>query len=623
MIKSDKDQPEGRRSIRDIELHAGDEDHPILDQMHHKIIGSNVPYNGHSVCRINFEMYIIDREGLKTLHTYSSLQSEVGSASRALEEIKNWRKTYPPLAHYYDRGELEGELVLFDTNFSLLDNHPPPKSNLRIDFTIDIARGVEYTNWECHTNFYENGILKKSVYNPTNSNHLPGTNDARIVVLLHSSWWVEHFVKIITEKLLEEQRGDLLAIQKEAERARRYIQNISAVQEIWATPQANGSSPKRMAILLWTFNQTRNNEAATTTWRKLIPPPPTEPYFPTRAATPYFLEPSLAVDTNLRHQEFLQPKPLYGQYYYSQSSLFTEDSETLFAGQDSRLSSPPSTPVADYSSFPSSTSTSFPSSISNGHLPLEFSRDSAYGSQDQAFHSQDATYTPQDFNLESQDLDYRPHYPSQESIVRSQDSAYHTVFHDGNQDHPSRDHCYHSQGLSHHSHLVEHLEYSFNSISALQHQPHENYHPSPDQTDSNIIATNEDFANINIQLSYSEAEDHQAPYVAPCVAPMVNMLSHQAHHDNNNSQDDCSNSSHHDHVHTPETQDPLDMDQWRAVDQAVQWANTKYQSGDYEELRNIIKHGQVSEDIGEISDIERGIDVEMGLIESFGQGQDG
>lgn len=622
VTKPNKNQPGVQYPRRDVELPAGDEHHPVVNQMPHGIIGSNGPYSRHSVCRIKFEMYIKDPEGLKTLHTYSSLQSEIGSASRALDDVKNWRMTYPPLALYHERGELDGKLILFDTTFSLLDNHPPYKSNLMIDFNIDIARGVEYTDWECHTNFYENGILEESVSNPTNSNHLLGTNDATIEVPLHSSWWVKRFFKITTEKLLQEQRGDPHAIQQEAERVRRHIQDISVVQEIWATPQANGSASKRMAIFLWNFNQTRNNEAPTTTWRKLMPPPPPiePPHFPTQAATPCFIEPSLAIDTNLRHQDLLQPKPLHGHYFNSQSSLFAEDPETLFAGPDSRLVSLPSTPVADYGSFPSSTSTSFPSSISNGTLPLELSRDSTYGSQDSIFHPQDAAYTSQDFTLESQDLIYRAHYPSEDSVARSQDSAYHAGSHNENQDH-HRDHYYCSQVLSHQSHLVEHLEYSFNSGSVLQHQPDENYYPSPDQTGLNTKATDEDFASVNIQLSYSEAEDIHPSYVAPYVAPMVNMLSHQAHHDND--QDHCSASFHHDHVRTPQTQDPFDMDQWRAVDQAVQWANTKFQSGDYEEVRDMMKHGQESEDIGEISEMERGVDVEMGLVESYGEGQDG
>lgn len=619
MTKTEENQPETQESRRGMNLHTVDENHHVFDKMPHGIMDSNVLYDGHSVRRIKFEMYIIDREGLETLHTYSSLQSEIGSAPKALEEVNDWRITFPPLATYFDRGELDGEVILFDTNFKLLDNHPPHKSNLRIDFTIDVAQGMDYRDWECHTKFYENGVLKESISNPTNSKHLPGTNEARIVVLLHSRWWVDYFVKITTQRLLKEQRGDPLDIDLEAERARRCIQDISVVQEIWAT-QADNSSSRRMAILLWNFNKTRNNEAATTTWRKLIPPaPPTEPYFSTQPSPPCIIERSLAIDTNLRHHDLLQPKPLYAEYYNPQSSFFTEDPEKLFIGPESRLTSPPSTPVADYRSFPSSTSTSIPSSISNDTLPLEFSQDSAYRSQESYFHSRDAAYTPQDFGLESQHSIYRSSYPSKDSIGRSQDPSIDTKSRTGSQDQSSQSHYYHPQGPSDNSRFEQHLEYLFNSSSALEHELNENHYPPPEPTDPNTEAPTHEFSNINIQLSITESEDHQLPYIAPCVAPLVNMLHHQDHETNH---EKTPESSHEDRVQTPPNQDSFDMSQWQAVDQAVQWANTKFHNGDYEEIRNMIKHGQVSEDIGDIVDIERGTDVGMGLIESYDQGRD-
>ena len=48
------------------------------------------------------------------------------------------------------------------------------------------------------------------------------------------------------------------------------------MQEIFASdlgPRLPYASPRRVAILLWRFRQTRPGEAATTTWRRVIPPP--------------------------------------------------------------------------------------------------------------------------------------------------------------------------------------------------------------------------------------------------------------------------------------------------------------------------------------------------------------
>ena len=165
----------------------------------HVTVSSNAPFQEHSIRRIKFEMYILDREGQRKLHAYSSLQSEIGSASRALEEAKDWRIKYPRLAPYYDRGELDVEIILFETYFSLMEEQPPYKSKLRIDFEIDVARGVEFTQWECHAYFYENDILEERVSTPTNLERLPGTSDARIIVGLHSSWWVDRFVALANQ----------------------------------------------------------------------------------------------------------------------------------------------------------------------------------------------------------------------------------------------------------------------------------------------------------------------------------------------------------------------------------------------------------------------------------------
>lgn len=585
------------------------------------VVGSNVPYQEHSICRIKFEMYILDREELRRLHVYSSLQSEIGSASRALEEAKDWRMKYPRLAPYYDRGELDVEIILFETCFSLMEEHPPPKSKLRIDFAIDIARGVEFTNWKCHAYFYENDILEESLSTPTNLERLPGTSDARIVVGLHSSWWVDHFVALTKQRLQKEQKRDRLAVNPEEERPVCQIRDISVVQEIWAS-QAGGTS-KRMAIFLWSFRQTRNHEAATTTWRKLIPPNPlTEPYFNSQVMTSHQMQPSLAIEKPLQNQDLLQPAPLYAEYFNPQPSFFAENLEQLdnqITDPDVRFQSTSSTPVGDYHSFPSSTSTSFPSSTSSSTLPLEVSQHSAYSSQDGNFHSQAGPYPSRDFAYESQESSnpFREYeYTSENSPVLSQDSVHRP--HDSEtesqpQNCPSQDYC-HSQNSGYDSQHSEHLEYQFPSAQFLQNRPTENHYQSPNHIENNTESTAQDFASMHIQLSFCESEDPVPAYDAPCAAPMVNMLGSQAL------------SGAHEYYrqksllyHSPRSQiqDPFDLDQWQAMDQAVQWANAKLQKGDLEEVGDIMGQGQV---LGEIEEIERGLDVEMGLMETYGHG---
>lgn len=596
-----------------FEPHALNVHHSFLNSIPSPVtVSSNVPFQEHSIRRIKFEMYILDREEERRLHVYSSLQSEIGSASRALEEVKDWRIKYPRLAPYYDRGELDVEIILFETYFSLMEEHPPYKSKLHIDFVVDVARGVEFTDWECHAYFYENDILEESVSTRPNLERLPGTSDARITIGLHSSWWVDHFVALTNQQLQKEQKGDRLAIKSEEERPVCQIRDISVVQEIWATPQTGGRS-KRMALFLWNFRQNRTQEAATTTWRKLTPPSPlTEPYF---SLTSQQIQPLLAIDKTFQHQDQLQPAPLYAEYFNPQPSFFAENLghvDSQIADPDVRLKSTSSTPIG---SFPSSTSTSMPSSTPNSTLLLDVSQDSAYSSQDVIFQSQDATCTSRDLTYDSQDSnDPYPEYeyPSETSPVQSQDSTYHR--HDSGtesqlQDYPSHDY-YQSQDTVYQSQHIDHLEHRFPSDQFLQHQPTEN---STNHSDNNTSCTVQDFANMHIQLSFCESEDSVLAYDAPCVAPMVNMLGPQAHSD---AHEQFRQKSSLHHLPRSQIQDPFDFDQWQTMDQAVQWASSRLQNGDLE-VGDIMGQGQV---LGEIEELERGMDVEMGLMESYGHG---
>lgn len=589
-----------------FEPHALNGHHSFLNKIPPAIVGSTVPYQEHSIRRIKFEMYILDREERRRLHVYSSMQSEIGSSSRALEEAKDWRMKYPQLAPYYDRGELDvdEEIILFESYFSLMEEHPPLKSKLRIDFAIDIARGVEFSNWKCHAYFYENDILEESVSTPTNLEHLPGTSDARIVVGLHSSWWVDHFVALTKQQL---QKGDRLAAKSEEERPVCQIRDISVVQEIWATPQAGGTS-KRMAIFLWNFRQTRNHEAATTTWRKLVPPSPlTESIFSNQVLNSQQIQPSPAIEKTLQHHDLVQPAPLYAEYFNFQPSFFVENLEHLDnADPDIRLNSSSSTPIGN-------------SSISNWTLPPEVSQGSAYSSQDGNLHSQDAPCNSRDLTYDSQDSIYpfrEYEYPSENSPVHSQDSAYH--LHDCGtepqpQDCPSQDY-YQSQDSGYQSQNIEHLEYPFSSNQSLQHQPTEIHCHSPNYIENNAESTVQDFASMHIQLSFCESEDPLPAYDAPCVAPMVNMLGPQTHSDVHEHYHQKSSLY---HLPRSQIQDPFDLDQWQAMDQAVQWASARLQNGDLEEGGDIMGQGQV---LGEIEEIERGMDVEMGVMEVYGHG---
>lgn len=572
-----------------------------------------LPSDRSTVRRINFEMYILGPE-LEKLHIYTSLQSEIGSASKRLDDIPDWQVRFPPVASYCDQGSLHGEIILFETSFKLMNNHPPIKimgnqpplrSKLGVDFDVDIDRGAEYMNWECHSNFYENGVLKESLGTPTKSESLL-SGEARVVVLHLSQWWVDRFTNIIKERLQKEQEGDFHAVQQDDERARHQIRAITAVQEIWATPEASGSQRERMAIFLWNFRQCQNHEVPTTTWRKLIPPATTtEFYSPIQASAPPFLQPSMIIDTVPRHHESLQSTPLYAEYF-NPLPVTTDESEESFGCIDSRLCSPSLGPVADSRSFPSSTSESYPSSVHSSAFHTQASQNSSYGSQDLMLYPEGNTYSLQEIGFNSI-------YPSQE-LERTPEvapdlSSHEVLFcpHGSIESHESprasQGHSYQLRDTMVHSQETEY------SSSASQCQPGYPHHPTRNPNDPELSPTIQDFTSMHIQLSYEVPEEATSTYDPPYIAPLGNMGS---------SQENCIvGFEPHSQKAVPDLQEgqhqePFDLEQWQAMDQAVQWANSQFSNGEYEEVGDLLKNNGsvVLEDIG---DLQSGMDVDMGL----------
>ena len=119
------------------------------------ILGSNAPPFIH---RADFEMFLDDRDN-KRLHTFTSIQSEIGSALRPLEDVHGWEKLYPHLAgHYHQHGRISSELILLETNIDLLRDQPPPNSTLGINPFIVVAGGSKYRDWHSTTRLYERGL---------------------------------------------------------------------------------------------------------------------------------------------------------------------------------------------------------------------------------------------------------------------------------------------------------------------------------------------------------------------------------------------------------------------------------------------------------------------------------
>ena len=478
---------------------------------------------GHSIRRINFEMYIRHPEG-ERYHTYSSLQSEIGSASRALNDICNWASNYPSLSSYYSNNQLPHEIILFESNLNLLDDLPAPKSKLDIDFTVDITGGAQYINWECRTSFYEMGELDANVSQCTSHVPLSSADDTRIKVWLRSRWWADKFIDITMSKLQVQREGNADEIKLELRRIQRRIRNLSVEQEIWATHQREGSLPQRIAILLWKFRQTSNHEAATTTWRKLTPPASkikAEPYPEQELVTPH-KEPSPAMSEDhllsprldtLLYTEFFNPQP-----------FFADESGFVLNGPEFESGSSTVTTVIDEQSLPSSTSTSFPDSVPGSALPREFYQTPDVVEQASVLDRQGDPSEQNEMHFNSQ-VSTCPsrysQYHTSDSFCTDQISGLHASF-------ESEDSTNHAQEPFREPQEVVHQPQGLACQEALPdyHEVALFYHQKVSDTDPpQLTPMEQDFAGMHIQPAYLRSHEGPPPaYDAPYNAGFINLL---------------------------------------------------------------------------------------------------
>ncbi|KAL8948497.1 MAG: hypothetical protein Q9222_005316 [Ikaeria aurantiellina] len=399
------------------------------------ILGSNVPEDRRPfINRIEFEMNVLS-PAQKPFHSYTTNQADIGASPRALEDVCNWRTTFPGLDDYYEQGQLPSDIVLVESNLSFSNQFPPEKSTLSIRFNISLAGASGREEWLTKADYYENGhpldmkkfdrmnnIRKDGEWESPNTSRCPGSSDVQLQIPLQSMWWVQLFTKIAARKL-EMQRNPYL-LQQEEEWSRRYLEELSIMQELCI---ANGTSRKRVAIILWKFSQARAGDAATTTWRRLRPPPQRfKVNSPNQSPTP-LLQHSMVLDSTLQNIAMPQPVSVQAERFLHHSNMLIEDS---------LCGSPPSACSPAYTdSFPSSTSTSFPPSVTHGFLAHEDSQESAYYSQEGdphrhgSFASQSSfTFAPEPTYTFKQPLAYDEGlaYPTDSPAVDSQDQAFYS-----------------------------------------------------------------------------------------------------------------------------------------------------------------------------------------------------
>ncbi|KAI9817205.1 MAG: hypothetical protein M1827_001318 [Pycnora praestabilis] len=241
-------------------------------------LGSNVPsqtYN--SVQTLDFNMWVQPRhhQAVKEMafHTYTTVQSDTRLPQAPLENVRNWRSTFPPLAALENENRIDSEVVLLETSFNLMTDFPPEGSQIGMQLEFTSNNGFAYDSWKCTTNIYTGGkrVMTSSNTVPHYVNEMDGT--AKVSPKFESPFWAKLFTGLTEKRRSWEEAGDAEGLRREEEGTRRFVRGLSAVQELYAIPKTGGSRPQRIAILLWKFRQTRPEEMGTTTWRNLIPAP--------------------------------------------------------------------------------------------------------------------------------------------------------------------------------------------------------------------------------------------------------------------------------------------------------------------------------------------------------------
>ncbi|KAL8899707.1 MAG: hypothetical protein Q9192_001443 [Flavoplaca navasiana] len=421
---------------------------PLLYPPPNTILGSNAPDQKLRLNRIAFEMFVVSPAS-ERIHTYTSNQAEIGASPQALEEICNWRTSFPRLEDYHRRGELEDNIILIESNIDLPINHPPRNSTLSIDFQVNIAGASGSEQWSTNTDYYENNgepvdmrrfyemnkIRRASPWDTPTVSHRSGSGDMQLKISLHSTWWVQVFTNMAARK--NGMMHDPYFMRQEEDWSRRYLQDMSIMQELCVDSAGTGASARRVAIILWKFSPVRQGEVATTSWRRLRAPPQRFKMDSPILSPEPLLQRAMGLDSSLQH--IAMPQPIVacaGRFLHNQSDIFAEDSERIVSESQSVQDSPVPALSPDYTtSFPSSTTTSFPPSVTYGYPSHDESQESACYSQDghsyghESFASQTSFNFPQKsgFSVEEarvfeQELN---HFPGNLEL-ESQDPAYYS-----------------------------------------------------------------------------------------------------------------------------------------------------------------------------------------------------
>jgi hypothetical protein len=249
----------------------------------------------HGLRNLSFEMWVsLPNQMDHAQHIYSRMQnSNATSAPIPLEEVKNWRGTFPGLKHIVESwNPAEScDIIMLEASFRLMTDFPPRFSKLGISLELDFLHPsnnngsalAALQNWTCKTHMYQHGRMVKDVSHDDCHVAAPG----KIKPFFESKWWASTFTQLTEKRKLAEKSKNDGALELANEYSRNFFRGLTVMQEVFAdSPKSHSSHAggwsdhhprrRRMAILLWRFSQAPsqppNDYVGTTTWHKVIPP---------------------------------------------------------------------------------------------------------------------------------------------------------------------------------------------------------------------------------------------------------------------------------------------------------------------------------------------------------------
>jgi hypothetical protein len=263
--------------------------------------------SGDRVTGVNFEMWMSPNQSNmdQRLHDFTSLQTSRDLPRcdpSPLEEVREWRSSYPCLAATLDGNEKvpKFDVIMIETSYKTMSDFPPPKATLGLRLELDFGPKFwgELFDWTCTTHIYSNGAPVKQP-----SHYRLEAKWGLVAPPFESMWWALTFMDKVEQKKQAEETGKSDVYHAFQGRSHAFFAQLTAAHEIRARSHLDAGSqdskPERelVAVLLWKFSMASESYVGLTSWQRLLLPPAR---ITTNSASPNQQDlsmPPLAMDT--------------------------------------------------------------------------------------------------------------------------------------------------------------------------------------------------------------------------------------------------------------------------------------------------------------------------------------